>query len=144
MKEIDVNGRTYHIEEMGVRETLTFHVEVMTTFGSSIGTVLSLAIHSAKGDEYDVADSMSAAFSKIEPAKCDKIIDKILSRTITPTNEYLKDPRVLQEWFSANPQDLWVVITKALVALVGEYFPTSILKNVESIKMDKTSGKTSK
>ena len=143
MKEIEVNGKIYQIEEMSVRETLSFHVEVMTTFGSSIGTVLSLAIHSAKGEEYDVADSMSAAFGKIEPAKCDKIIDKILSRTITPTNEYLKDPRVLQEWFSANPQDLWIVITKALIALVGEYFPTSILKDVESIK-GKTSDKASK
>lgn len=143
MKEIIVNGKTYHVEEMSVRETLSFHVEVMTTFGSSIGTVFSLAIHSSKGDEYDIADSMSAAFGKIEPTKCDKIIDKILSRTITPTNEYLRDPRVLQEWFSANPQDLWIVITKALIALVGEYFPTSILKDVESIKV-KTSSETLK
>lgn len=129
MKSITVNSKVYHIEDMNVVDTMTLHLEVMTTFGSSIGAIISGVINKDKLSDKKLTDNLGMLFSSIDVDKCQKIINRVLAQVITPTNEYLRDPAVMQTWFSANKEDLWIVVYKAMVELVGEFLPISLIKD---------------
>jgi hypothetical protein len=129
LKEIEVNGKRYHVEKMSVKDTLQMQVVFVSTFGGSLGGLVEMFKEDSKASKEEVFQSI---FSTIDPNKTTKIFDSVFARVITPTNEYLKNAAIFEQWFKENPDDLWFVLGKAIVALLGEYLPKQLVTMAQS------------
>lgn len=116
---------------LGVLDCLYFQAELVCALGSSIGNIVDVFTKAGGKIEKVDAGEIGAALARIEPEKIKALQPKILSQIITPDNRFLGDEQTIEDWFSRpeNTGDIWEVIFKGAIKLLGEYRP-SFLKGV--------------
>ena len=135
-----VNEKTYKVQLLGVLDSLYFQAELAQTLGSAVGEIVNLAIK-AKGKIGDIdIGELGNSISKINPEALKKIQPKILAQVITPENRFLGDQQTIEEWFSKpeNTGDVWEVLIKGAIALLGKYLPSFLKGNLQKEKTEAT------
>ena len=143
IEKITVNGKIYQVQRMSVLDTLYFQAKILNALGAVIGDIAEIANKSRQSNEdgrIDIGNVdvslIGAAISKVEPEKLKPIEKEILEHVITPTNKFLADEMIIETWF-ANPEntgDVWEVIVKGAIALLGEYLPPFLKQAKEQAK----------
>lgn len=137
IENILVNGKTYKVQTLGVLDSLYFQAELIHALGSSIGEIVDI-VSKAKTKDGNIdannidAGELGAAIAKVDPKTLKEIQPKILAQVITPENNFLGDEATIENWFSRpeNTGDVWEVLYKGAVVLLGEYRP-SFLKGMK-------------
>lgn len=133
IENIIVNNKTYKVQTLGVLDSLYFQAKVVHALGSSVGELFELYYKAKTLGDID-AGELGASLSKINPDALKSIQPEILKQTITPENKFLEDQQYLEEWFSRpeNTGDVWEVMYKGALVLLGEYRPNFLRGNLQT------------
>lgn len=135
MESIQVNGKTYKVQKLGVLETLYLHAEFMHSLGEVVGEVADAIANAFKGKEVEIKE-FGASLAKIKPEELKKLQPKIFGQIITPDNRFLGDPMTIEEWFGRpeNASDVWEVLVKGGYCLLGEHLPAFLKGMLQKVK----------
>lgn len=144
IKPILVNGKKYQVQMMSVLDTIDLQVETMTSLGGLLGKIATAWVDARNNREID-KNILSGLFKDIDVNALRPIKSKVFGQVISPENKFLGDPVELENWFSRpeNRQDVWEVLVRATIELLGEYVP-SFLKDLMKQGMEKVSANKSK
>lgn len=124
IKSIVVNEKTYRVQMMSVLDTIDLHVETVACMGGVFGKLASIFID-IKNNKKLPDGTFAELFSSIKPESIREIKKKVLAQVYTPENRILGDEMTIENWFSRpeNKGDVWEVLVKATMELLGEYLP---------------------
>lgn len=123
-----VNGKSYNIRRLGVFESLSYHIDFMSSMGGFIGSAVKLLSDKNKSLATLKAEDITAVLSQLKPDDTKRLMKFVLSRVITPEQMSLDNPVAVQEWFDRpeNSGDLWGVLLQGVFILLGEHLPSSL------------------
>lgn len=144
VKSIQVNGKEYKVQMMSVLDSIDLQIEFLSNCGGLIGQAISIFTDFKKGKEIK-DERIVELFKTINPESLKPIKTKVLARIITPENRFLSDEAEIESWFGRqeNQGDIWELLIKGAVELLGEYLP-SFLKGMTEKIGEKTTDEQSK
>ena len=124
MKSILVNEKQYKVQMLSVLDSLDLHLDVMTSLGGFLGKIALLWTDLQNGKTLG-KDEVTSLFDGVSPEGLKILKKRVFSQVITPENKFLGDEATIEQWFSqeGNKQDVWEVLVKATIELLGEYAP---------------------
>lgn len=139
MKDILVGEKRYKVETLSVLDSIDFQIEFSKGLGGLVGKLASAYATLMNGKELS-KDFLDTLFVGVNIETIKPLKKTIFKQVITPENKYLADETYLQEWFTReeNKEDVWEVLQKAAVVLLGEYMP-KFLKELAKMGQERVS-----
>lgn len=139
IKPILINGKKYQVQMLSVLDTIDLQIETMASLGSIIGKIAAIWVDARKNKDID-KEILGTLFKDVDVKALSPIKNKVFSQVITPENKFLADQVEVENWFSRqeNRGDVWEVLIRATVELLGEYVP-SFLRDLINQGMEKVS-----
>lgn len=143
-KSILVNSKQYKVQTLSVLDTIDLHLDMMASLGGFLGK-LALVWTDLKNGKTVSKDEMTSLFSGISTEGLKPLKKRVFGQVITPENKFLSDEMEIEGWFGRpeNREDVWDVLVKASIELLGEYAP-SFLRDLANQGLEKVSADKSK
>jgi len=148
MTFVSVGGNKYAVDLLNPLEALAWGPRVIALLGPSIGKVMgSLDFEALKGvdlTQQGIAEAagqfkgpLGALFSclgELKPDQVTALLTETLQHCYTPQNESLADMAVFNRWFQEHPGDMYPLGVTALVHLVKDFFPKSLVTTASAFQ----------
>ena len=128
LKSFTVGSNTYYLEPMSADEALNFGIDVMamiTPLAGNIGNVSSEQLQGKAQDDKWLA-ILGAAAGGFNSARVKSVGFTAMSFVRSPNNILLSTPENRDQWFKDHPEDLYLVMLKAIWSLAKDFLPSGL------------------
>jgi hypothetical protein len=146
LKSFTVGSNKYFLEPMSADEALNFGVDVMamiTPLAGNIGNVSSEQLQGKAQDDKWLA-ILGAAAGGFNSARVKSVGFTAMNYVRSPDSILLNTPETRDQWFQDHPEDLYLVMLKAIWSLASDFLPSGLRTFVLGLATKTTKAVTAK